>query len=1204
MIKKFLFLVMIFAILVQPAQVGLAEPVSSATESALSQVAEAPEVMAGGNVTQFAVDGQTVYWLTPATNCNGKTFVTRTRTTQWEARYVFLYQPPVGQTCPYVPLSNLAAGGGYVYWYDYRGLTRVPAGDFTPDQLPELILPEAPGVVGEWLFLADGFLYGARFDNSSSTHTIWKMDLTNPADRQDLFVVNSADLLKDMRWNGTAFYMLVGTNLRRYLPDGSFTTIYSTVFSYDVTPRFSVFTGGNSQTYEYVFYSRLNNIGNATLLRYNVEDDTLTSLYTTNRPAGSAASIAGIMVQRLVGNLVNVYFAEAMISGGAVTAQSLQRQSVSSLINPPEILYTGLPTAAGNLRIEQVTPGSPFLFFRMPMDNTISQLLRLPLDASSLPRVNIRYTGSQILQSIQNPTKPVPLIKGKSTYLRVYARADGPDVPNVTARLRAYWDGTYQATIPPNNPLVKVLSKDSATKEGVDLNLQFLFTIPPGWLDHPDLTLVPEINPFRFPLEPDYNDNRPVTPLGPFTLQPAPEFRLHLIRYTYTYNGVTYDNNDFDQIKSWLYRAYPISTSARLNAFTTEVINDDSLGFLIQTYKSNGICSFLAFINTDVASDINLCPAVWLNLTLAAKRRSGGLPADAYIYASVPGLPRGTAFPDDAVASGPNLAFKGFAFKDAGFYAAHEIGHLLGRDHPFFGSSFCGHSASDLGYPYELSLIGNSSNPATALDSGVNTPSGGLFMYSYKSRYDVMGYCGGSAQWASDYTYLGIFNYLNQQPRPPLPQGLVSLQAGSDFLTVSGMISSDGNLATLVRVERLSTIVNTPAPVPGPFSLRLVNQAGAILSTTAFTPQTLDETAQAQVFIETIPFAAGARAVQILHNSDGAVLASYPISANPPVVSNVQVQGSSPLSGMATISWQANDADGDALTYSLLYSNNAGSTFSTLHTGLTTNSITVDTSALSGGTGFFRVVAWDSANTGAGDSAQLNVAIKSPIIHILSPAPGEIIQYGQPIKLTGYAEDPQMGNLTDTANLVWENAGNVLGVGESVDVMDLPGGMQTITLTVNSPTGMTASQEVTVKVGDNLGDIPPVLSVQPGDVTLQAAPGSIDIQSMTLNLLQTGGPGTLAWTATVNPAAPWLTVGPALSGDISDSSGIELTLQANPTDLATNQTYTTMLEITATPSDGGPMQQVSIPVSLQIGASQEWAPSPPMLRVFLPSVSR
>jgi len=35
-------------------------------------------------------------------------------------------------------------------------------------------------------------------------------------------------------------------------------------------------------------------------------------------------------------------------------------------------------------------------------------------------------------------------------------------------------------------------------------------------------------------------------------------------------------------------------------------------------------------------------------------------------------------------------------------YAAHEIGHFLGRQHPVPGASMCGHSADDPNYPYFL----------------------------------------------------------------------------------------------------------------------------------------------------------------------------------------------------------------------------------------------------------------------------------------------------------------------------------------------------------------------------------------------------------------------------------------------------------------------------------------------------------------------
>ena len=92
-------------------------------------------------------------------------------------------------------------------------------------------------------------------------------------------------------------------------------------------------------------------------------------------------------------------------------------------------------------------------------------------------------------------------------------------------------------------------------------------------------------------------------------------------------------------------------------------------------------------------------------------------------------------------------------------YAAHEIGHFLGRDHPVQGALDVGHSAEDAGLPVLLSFIAPPlSNPATGLagfdggDARLLLP--WVFM-SPGSSCDVMGYCGPS--WISDYTYRQLY---------------------------------------------------------------------------------------------------------------------------------------------------------------------------------------------------------------------------------------------------------------------------------------------------------------------------------------------------------------------------------------------------------------------------------------------------------------
>ena len=73
-----------------------------------------------------------------------------------------------------------------------------------------------------------------------------------------------------------------------------------------------------------------------------------------------------------------------------------------------------------------------------------------------------------------------------------------------------------------------------------------------------------------------------------------------------------------------------------------------------------------------------------------------------------------------------------------------------------------------------------------------------------------------------------------------------------------------------------------------------------------------------------MPWVAGADTVALVQN--GQVLDQRRVSANAPTVQITSPAGAAtwPAGSTQTITWTGNDADGDALIYSLLYSNDGG----------------------------------------------------------------------------------------------------------------------------------------------------------------------------------------------------------------------------------------------------------------------------------------
>ncbi|MCB0183227.1 MAG: hypothetical protein KDE31_03135, partial [Caldilineaceae bacterium] len=218
-----------------------------------------------------------------------------------------------------------------------------------------------------------------------------------------------------------------------------------------------------------------------------------------------------------------------------------------------------------------------------------------------------------------------------------------------------------------------------------------------------------------------------------------------------------------------------------------------------------------------------------------------------------------------------------------------------------------------------------------------------------------------------------------------------------------------------------------------------------------------------------VDFVAGTRAVQLVDTSSNTVLATQAVSTNPPVISDVALQGASnPVSGIVTLSWNASDPDGDSLTFDIFYSRDNGATFQPVQMNATGNSTQIDTAMLGGsGSAILRVVASDGVNTAEAASAPFTMANKAPEPYILLPENNLHIHYGQLVNFNAMAFDVQDG-LVGEGGFVWkDDTGNTVGSGPLISLDALPVGENVITLEVTNSVGETATTTVTVFVDDD-----------------------------------------------------------------------------------------------------------------------------------------
>ena len=1099
--------------------------------------------------------------------------------------------------------SNIVSDGSFLYWLSATALMKLST-DANPGDAPQLMNALVKGY-GE---VADGgdkifALYSDSLGN-------YYIDYVRKDNNQRVFVAASGSYLYNLQWDGKYVYYISGTTLYRIEPGVSGpVNLASGVSGYYPEGRRLLFCSFDPFQ---CFYSDNVYVGQGTTVRiYNNNTGSLGNpIYTSPDPTAS--------VYNLLTDFSHLFFFESrQVSCNPFCTHISVLQRTGRSGGAVDTLYT-LPTPTLFTLPNYLRTDGNFLFWH---EN--DQVLRLPNDASALPVINMSITGMEVTQGIQNLSNSVLLVKNKRTFVRVYVKSDGPSVSGVTASLYAPTLGLGPLQ-PVNSVGAKITVRTNPNRN--DLNQSFLFELPWNWITGNTLYLRAELNPYKVPLEPNYGDNSATATL---TLKDSPSLSVEFFRLNYRIGNTTYSpriQEDVVKTYSWIQRAYPIggAIGQYFKPRLWDVDGGTGLGGLVD--QSNPICKQLY----PKADQRNLCASYVTNGWLFSYRvqtmfgiLNVGLKTNAFYYGMISdasnNFPRGQAAqPMTSVGpSGTPGQFFGLGQgwdtdgSYADWYAAHEIGHSLGRAHPNAGSDDpstknttenCGHSRSDPSFPYgntstARAPIGPADDSMEGFDFG--DPSFGIARAVYPSNTwnDVMSYC--SNQWISDYTYTGMYNYMIAHPSLQA----TSLPQAGDFLIAAGVINPDSNVAGFSYLRRVTDVVNTPPLTPGDYSLRLLDASNTVLADYAFTPEMNDDTGMLG-FSQVVDFAAGTRKVQVVKLDGNVVLATQAVSANPPTISNVALQGApDPVTGVVTLAWTASDSDGDALSFDVAYSRDGGVTFQPVTLNLSGSSAQLDTASLGGsGSAILRVTANDGVNSAYADSPPFSMANKAPTPIIFTPENNLHIHYGQLVNFSGMALDAQDGTVADAGLTWWDaNTDALLGNGPLLSLDNLPVGENTILLQAMNSVGVSATASVTVFVDDDLNLPGPTLTAGPSPVGWQVDADANDIQTAVISINNSGS-GELKWNASVDAA--WLSLS-AASGTVSaDGDPSSLTLSADPSGLAAGSTYTAALTITTDGLD--PVQTLVIPVTLSVGDVHTVTPqvAPGSGKVFLPLIRR
>ncbi|MEZ4861745.1 MAG: hypothetical protein R3C14_10570 [Caldilineaceae bacterium] len=1179
---------------------GLLLPTAQALYAEADTPQDTPTPLVGSGVTSYTLTEPKVFWYTGVPQCPPTVAAASTDQTAGQYTETIKRVAAYGSTVRTLyaesrncnqgqVLSNIVADTDFLYWLTGQGLFKLST-NANPGDAPQLMNALVSGY-GE---VADGGDRVFTIHNTGGNN--YAVSYVLKSNNQKVPLATYGASASNLHWDGQYLYYMVSGNLVRLTPSvDSGVTIVKGASGYYPEGRRLLFCSINPF---HCFFS--NNVYVAKgrqVFVYNNDNNTLgsTPVYTSVD--------TGATVFELLTDFSKLFLFERR---PIPCSPDPCFQSYNYVLNRTprgggavDALYTFGPTlftGPSNLRAN-----SDYLFWH---ENDTVQ--RLAKDATALPQVNLRVTGMEITQGIQNLSNGVMLVKGRRTFVRLYVKSDGAAVAGVTAQLSA--PSLESGPLAPINSVGTKITVRGAPNRN-DLDQSFLFELPWSWTQQNNLTLRAILNPYKVPLEPNYGDN---TGSASISFKPSPTLSAEFYRLNYTLGGTTYRpriSADVLKTYSWIMRAYPIGGAIGTN-FKPRLWDVDGgtwLGSYVNRTHPDCTKSKIG------SSDLNLCASYYTNGWLKYYRDHGWVPnTNDFYYGMISdgsgNFPRGQALysktsvgPAGTPCSPFNL---GCGWDTDGsyadWYAGHEMGHSLGRAHPSASAALCGNSASDPSYPYPNGQIGPNDGSMEGFDVG--DPSFGIArrVYPGTSWYDVMSYC--SNQWISDYTYTGMYNFMIAHPSVVVAAASAT-QVNGDFLSIAGAIDTATNTGGFSLVRRLSTVVSPTTPTPGNYSVRLLDGQDTVLAETAFTPNPAEDSPLSG-FDLVINFVAGARAIQLVNTSDKTILATQTISANPPTISDVALQGApNPVSGTVTLGWTASDPDGDPLTFDIFYSRDNGATFQPVQMNATGSSTQIDTAVLGGsGTAILQVVASDGVNTAEAASAPFVMANKAPEPYILLPEDNLHIHYGQLVNFNAMAFDAQDG-LVAEGGFVWKNAsGDTLGNGPMISLTDLPVGANVITLVATNSVGESATTTVTVIVDDDLNLPGPTLSAGPTPVGWQIAADVTTAQNAVVSINNAGG-DKLTWNAASDQ--PWLTLD-VITGTINAGDDpMNLTLTADPAGLEANQTHVAHVTITTPGLD--PVQSIVIPVSLSIGdVWNQPAKSAPEgeQKLYLPLVTR
>lgn len=448
--------------------------------------------------------------------------------------------------------------------------------------------------------------------------------------------------------------------------------------------------------------------------------------------------------------------------------------------------------------VRALTPGATAVIATSVADPTRTASLSVTVGTGGQNDVNLDISGLYLVQSVQRPGGPVPIIADRQAVARVFVRSSRTPFAAVPVRLRIYSGNTLVSTLTGSATPTATLDESCCSAD---------FPIPAS-LVRQGLAVLADVDPTNAITELSEGDNS--FPLNgqpqPVTLVQVPAFNVRFVPLRSARSGLqgqiseslifatrsmwplqtinvtvrpplTLDYELGSDIDRWVEGVRDVERARRADGF---------VGYYYGIIRPNGQGQLLGLAN--------------------------GIPAQAAIS-----LDEGSHPPDGGLA-GPLAARATIA---------HELGHTFGLRHAPCG----GAAGPDPNYPFPGALTGV---------WGMDTFGGNVLRRP--TGTDIMSYC--DNQWVSEYNYRRVLDLRAQTQ--------LSVQAGATTaLVLSGGISRGVVTLDPGIVARTAPTAHDPS---GRFVAEGIALDGRVLFSHRFTPYEVSDVRRAEeAFVLAIP---------------------------------------------------------------------------------------------------------------------------------------------------------------------------------------------------------------------------------------------------------------------------------------------------------------------------------------------------------------